>query len=203
MMISAIINLVVTAIILRYVIELEQENCECSLDWQHQFIKYFAPVVILVSLIILVVSKKTMLQRIRNSKAFGALYLAYLLAALFYSIVLVLYFLKLRYSKCKCARDWKQYGLLYPLIGFAVILLVAVLFTIISVFGLIPDLFKKLRKGKGSKTTPVSASNSLLENINDNLSSKPSVKSSSKSASSKSSRSSIKSSSKSASAKSK
>lgn len=173
MMISAVLNVIISAIILRYVIELEQENCECSLDWQHRFIKYFAPVVILVSLIVLVTSKEAVIRAVRNNKALGGLYLMYLLVALFYSVVIVLYFLKLRYSKCKCARNWKQYGLLYPLIGLASLLLLVMIFTIISVFGLLPALIKKMSLKKNKNK---SVNKTLLENISNINNNSPKVR---------------------------
>jgi hypothetical protein len=149
-MISSVFTVVLTAIILRYVLELEHEKCPCSLTWQHTFIKSFAPVVLVVALISLLVSPKTLMGAIRSNSALGALFVTYMTLAIIYGIVLVLYFLKLRYSQCKCSRDWKQYGLLYPLISLAVLLLLVIIFNAIVVFGLLPKMIQTL-KGKGGK----------------------------------------------------
>lgn len=150
-MISSVITIVLTAIILRYVLELEQKECPCSLTWQHKFIKSFAPVVLVVSLLTLLLSDDIIKKGIRGNYALGALFLTYLTFAILYGITLVLYFLKLRYSECKCAHDWKQYGLLYPIISFAVILLLVIIINALAVFGLLPKAYEALngKKPKG------------------------------------------------------
>ena len=110
-----------------------------------------------------------------------ALFVVYYLTAVIYYINIVLYFLKLKYSKCACARDWKQYGLLYPVIGFGLILLVVIILTIISVFGLVPMMVKRLagKKLKGKKNN---SAKELLTELNNTLnkSSNKSVKSAKK-----------------------
>tara|TARA_B100000575_G_C22956224_1_gene552794 strand:- start:118 stop:663 length:546 start_codon:yes stop_codon:yes gene_type:complete len=181
MIVGSVITIVLTAIILRYVLELEEENCECAKAWQHQFIKYFAPIVIIVALIPLFVSSKKLISAVRTHKALMALFVVYYLTAVIYYINIVLYFLKLKYSKCACARDWKQYGLLYPVIGFGLILLVVIILTIISVFGLVPMMVKRLagKKLKGKKNN---SAKELLTELNNTLnkSSNKSVKSAKK-----------------------
>lgn len=149
-MISSVFTVVLTAIILRYVLELEQKKCPCSLTWQHSFIKYFAPVVLVVALLSLLVSPKTLMETIKKYPALGALFVTYVTLAIIYGIVLVLYFLKLRYSQCQCSRDWKQYGLLYPIISLAILLLLVIIFNALVVFGLLPKLIQTI-KGKGGK----------------------------------------------------
>lgn len=153
MIIGSIIVIVLTSIILRYVLELEEKNCECAKAWQHQFIKYFAPVVIVFALIPLFISSNKIISLIRGNSLVRTLYVLYALVAVVYYINLVLYFLKLRYSMCACARDWKQYGLLYPVIGFGIILLVVVVALLISVLGLFPTLVKKVTGKKSGNNS--------------------------------------------------
>ena len=134
-MFSCIVTILLTAVILRYVFELENRKCPCSLTWQHKLIKYFAPVIILVCLLTLLMGQKGILDLTRKHNILGVLYMIYATVGIFYAVTLVLYFLKLRYSECECARDWKQYGLLYPVIGFSVIMLVLLIINAIMVFG--------------------------------------------------------------------
>ena len=152
-MIASVISIVLTAIILRYVLELERKKCPCSLTWQHDFIKGFAPVIIVISLISLLVSPRVLVNFIKSNALFGTLYMVYLLVGIFYAITLILYFLELRYSQCECARNWKQYGLLYPLISFAILLLIVVVVHAIMVFGLLPKIVQKITGKKPAKNS--------------------------------------------------
>ena len=155
-MISSVITVVLTAIILRYVLELEQKECPCSLTWQHKFIKSFAPVVLVVALLSILLSPETVMKSIRKNYALRVLFLTYMTVVIFYCITLVLYFLKLRYSQCRCARDWKQYGLLYPIISLAVLLLIVIIVNAIVVFGIFPKTIKAL-SGKPKDNSAKSA----------------------------------------------
>ncbi len=150
-MLNCVITIVLTAIILRYVIELERKKCPCSLTWQHRFIKYFAPIVIVVCLLGLLMTERGLIQEARKNQVLATLYMLYVTVGIFYGITLVLYFLKLRYSSCECSRDWKQYGLLYPVIGLAVILLIVIVANAIMVFGLLPMLVEKVTGKKQPK----------------------------------------------------
>ena len=168
-MISSILSIILTAIILRYVVELEKERCECSLSWQHRFIKYFAPIIIVVSLIALLMGTRGFLNAVRSNAFIGTLFMLYVAVGLVYGVILVLYFLKLRYSQCQCARDWKQYGLLYPVISFAIGLLVVLVINAIMVFNLLPMIVekvtgKKQSKGASSKQLLNDLSNSVKNN---------------------------------------
>lgn len=169
MIVVIAVNIIITAIILRYVLELEKDNCECALTWQHKFIKYYAPVIILVSILILFVSKETLLSGIRNNRFLATLYIVYYIIGIFYSITLLLYFLKLRYSMCECARNWKQYGLLYPAIGLAALLLLSMVFTLIIVFNLMPAIVEKITNKKTSRSaSPKELLNKLSNNAKSN-----------------------------------
>ena len=162
MLINSIILLVLNCIILRYVYELEKESCKCSLDGQHQFIKYFAPVIIFVSFIGLFVSNKTLIKTVIANKFLGVILSIYMCVSLAYGINLILYFLKLVYSKCECSRDWKRYGMLYPALGIAIMLLAVLIVTIAMLMGKLPILAMAFKpKGKLGRSTSTTTSSGL------------------------------------------
>lgn len=162
MLVSSVIQLVLNAVILRYVYELEGKSCSCAISWQHRFIKYFAPVVILLALLGLFVNNKYMMSAVAKNKALGVLLLVYMVVLLVYHINLVLYFLKLVYSDCECSRDWKRWGLLYPALGFAVILLLVFVVLVLQLFGILPFIIAKMRGVKGAK---LPKDNALLNSV--------------------------------------
>jgi len=162
MLVSSVIILVLNAVILRYVYELENKSCKCAIIWQHQFIKYFAPVVILFALLGLFVNQKSLMATISSNKILGVIFLVYMFVSLIYHINLVLFFLRLQYSNCECSEDWKRWGLLYPALGFAIILLVAFVVLVFQVFGLLPFIMGKL---SGNKNVKPPKNNALLNSV--------------------------------------
>ena len=161
MLVNSIIILVLNSIILRYVYELETQSCKCSLDGQHKFIKYYAPVIIFVSLIGLFVSEKTFIGNVKANKFLGIILSIYAVITLAYGINLILYFLKLVYSKCECSRDWKRYGMLYPALGIAIILLFVLIITIAMLMGQLPKLMSAFTPKGTRGSTNMSTSTGL------------------------------------------
>ena len=151
MFVGSIITIVLNAIILRYVYELEAQNCECALHWMHQFIKYFASIVIAVSLFGLVVSKRTLAKLLWTNKPLLALMSLYLVAALVYYVILIVYFAKLVKTKCDCSDDWKRWGLLYPVVFIAIGLLITLVVTIFSMLGH-PGMLNKLKSRRAANS---------------------------------------------------
>ena len=137
--ISSIIVLVINSIILKYVYELESKDCACSLDWQHRFVKYISPVIIVVTLVGIFVSPKMLIGLMRKYKVIALLLLAYSILAILHGINMVLYFLKLVYSNCKCSDDWKRWGLLYPAAVFSLLFLFAIILNILVIAGVFPN----------------------------------------------------------------
>ena len=144
-MLSNIISIILTAVVLRYSYELENKNCECSLQWQHKFIKYFAPVIIFVSLLTLFISNNNLLKTLKSNKTLGVIYWIYLIAGLAYAINLVVYFLRLNFSSCQCSEDWKRWVLLYPVIGFAIVMILVLMITLLQILGLLPYFIKMIQ----------------------------------------------------------
>ena len=117
------------AIILKYVLENEKNNCECALTWHHKFIKFYAPVVILM-LFIKLLFKKEIERNIGNMLLHIPLALIGLVTSI-YSITLIIYFFRLHLDKCKCADNWKRYALITPIILVAIILIMFLLISIL------------------------------------------------------------------------
>jgi hypothetical protein len=123
-MYGALISVVVNSLILKYVLENEDEKCECALTFEHNFIKYFSAIVIFMAFVS-ILFKDEMMKAILSSKNGPKIFMAvYGLLSLVYSIILLVHFFKLRQS-CKCSEDAKQYVMLYPLL---VVVLVTISF---------------------------------------------------------------------------
>ena len=129
-MYNVLVSIALQSVILKYVLENERNNCECALSWHHRFIKYFAPIVIVMLFVNLLFGKNIASLRSRRDepavKAVLLLLSVFALVSLVYSIVLIVYFFKLQLQDCKCSEDWKRYALVLPLILLAIILLVVV-----------------------------------------------------------------------------
>jgi hypothetical protein len=143
MILENIILIVLTSVILRYVLEVEEKSCDCATNMQQEFIKYFSPLVILVALLGLFVSRKSMMKTLLNNKPLLLLSMVYGLVAILHSINMVVYFLRLRFSNCECARNWKQWGLLYPALALAVAIVVVFVFLVLHFLGLVPTAINR------------------------------------------------------------
>uniref|UniRef100_A0A6C0F3Q3 MARVEL domain-containing protein n=1 Tax=viral metagenome TaxID=1070528 RepID=A0A6C0F3Q3_9ZZZZ len=73
MLFALIFKLIYNIIIILYVTNLENKDCNCITDWRHDFIKYYSGVIILWTIIafILHINKKTGYGNIINNIAMG------------------------------------------------------------------------------------------------------------------------------------
>lgn len=163
MIVGNIILIVLSAVILRYVLEVEEKSCTCARNRQQEFIKYFSPIVILVALIGLFVNRKAMYNTLRSNRLLLLLATVYGFVAILHSINMVVYFLRLRFSNCECARNWKQWGLLYPALALAIVLAVVFVLLVLSFLGLIPVAFNKMT-GRGASSNSASELLNTLTN---------------------------------------
>ena len=123
-----LVSIVANAIILKYVLENERNNCECALSWHHNFIKLYAPIVIFLSFARLLF--KNEIAKSMSNPLFRIIFGLLSIVSLAYSITLIVYFFKLqRDSNCDCSKDWKRNVLAYPLV---VITIFIILFLLIS-----------------------------------------------------------------------
>ena len=133
-MYNVLVSIALQAIILKYVLENEKNNCECALSWHHRFIKFFSPILIVMLFVNLLFSKE--LMGLRNKKNPVAKLLMVLLSlfaflSFVYSIILIVYFFVLQVKDCKCSEDWKRYALVAPIIVVAILLLVLLFFRLL------------------------------------------------------------------------
>ena len=141
-MYGVLVSVAVNALILKYVLENEKENCECAMTWHHNFIKLYAPVVIFLAFVRLLF--KNELDKAMNTPVFKVLFGVLGLVSMAYSITLLVYFFKLKLSECKCSKDWKRKMLIFPLIVMAIaLILVFLITTVLALTGK-----KMLKNGK-------------------------------------------------------
>ena len=127
-MYGVLISVAANALILKYVLENERNNCECALTWHHNFIKLYAPVVIFLSFARLLFREE--INKSMRTALFGLIFGVLGLVSFAYSITLIIYFFKLqRESNCDCSRDWKRNVLAYPLVIIAIAILVVIFLT--------------------------------------------------------------------------
>ena len=121
--IGLIITIVIQGIIIKYILENEQEKCDCALTWHHSFIKIYAPIVIIMSIIITFFKNSYFnINNIVLSRIINSILLIYMISGIVYCISLVIYFLKLqKESSCECSKDWKRNILMYPVVAMAII----------------------------------------------------------------------------------
>ena len=128
-MYGVLISVAANALILKYVLENERNNCECALTWHHNFIKLYAPIVIFLSFARLLFRDE--INKSMNNPLFKLVFGILGLVSFAYSITLIIYFFKLqRESNCDCSRDWKRNVLAYPLVIIAIMILFILLITI-------------------------------------------------------------------------
>jgi hypothetical protein len=129
---SSLVAIAVNAYLLNYVLTLEKEKCECSKDWQREYIKYFSIAAIVVSsvLIIVVLSGAKLNRGLNNFLNVVRFLLG--LASLVNIFVLYNYSTNLIKENCECsnspARVFAKY---YSMIIVGLIVL-ALLISIIS-----------------------------------------------------------------------
>ena len=126
-LIGCVVYLCFSAIILKYVNDLEENVCVCSHHWHRDFIKYFTYLLIVI-LTPYIFSQKKFLKYIDNNISIFILSIIKFIAIIYY-ITLVRYFVMLKNTECKCSEDWKRRIFLYPIIVFSLMMIVLIFFT--------------------------------------------------------------------------
>ena len=127
-MYGVLISIAANALILKYVLENEKNNCECALTWHHNFIKLYAPVIIFLSFARLLFGNE--INKSMNKPLFKVIFGALGILSFVYIITLIVYFFRLRLSQCQCSKDWKRKILIYPLILIAIAVLLVLFITL-------------------------------------------------------------------------
>lgn len=113
-----IIYILATCIIVKYIRDLERKKCECSNYWYRDFIKNFS-VLFVVIVCVYLYDKKSFLKRLLSSNILLILMALLKFIGIIYFGCLIIYFIKLKNSECKCSKDWKRKIFLYPILVFS------------------------------------------------------------------------------------
>ena len=135
------------ALILKFTLDNEKENCECALKWHHKIVKYLAPTMITISVLGLLSGLFLNLDNLKNYVRVGSVFLMmFLLISILYSVALITQFIDLKINNCECSENWKRVLLLYPLVPLLFVIGNLFLFLIFS-----PELGKPLKLKKLKK----------------------------------------------------
>lgn len=120
--ISAVLRFIIFSIFFLYVINLERDNCECSIDWKREYVKYFSLTLVIFSIIEfifpLVYSKLYFIQFLLG------------LGGLAFIFIVVSYIRDLKRNDCRCSKDWKRTAMeVYAWISI-ILLVVSILFSV-------------------------------------------------------------------------
>jgi hypothetical protein len=127
---AGFIGIAANVIILLYVLELEKENCTCSENWKRDYIKYWSIIVIISAVIGLFIPSLLDPKKIMKNSLYKLYFSISLLAGLFYTISLIVYYVQLNNKKnCICSNDWKKHFMIYP------IAMIALTFIFVFVLG--------------------------------------------------------------------
>jgi hypothetical protein len=126
-LVSCIFYIIMSSIIIKYVIELEKKNCECSNYWYRDFIKNVTCILVVI-VIIYIFNQKKFLTILKNSNILLLLTSILKFIGLIYFAILIIYFLKLKNSDCRCSNDWKRKTFLYPILIFSLAMILFIFF---------------------------------------------------------------------------
>ena len=124
---SCIFYIIMSSFIMKYIIELETKSCECSNYWYRDFIKYYT-LFIVILLLVYIFNQKKFLEILQKNNSAMVLMSVIKFVSIIYFIILLVYFMKLKKSECKCSKDWKRKAFLYPIIFFSLSMIILIFF---------------------------------------------------------------------------
>jgi hypothetical protein len=145
-----IIGVFISIVLLIYIAKLERTKCECSINWKRTYIKVFATITIIMSVLMCVRSMLYGKLKVTNNIAFFIYTLLF-----FYAIgALVNIFAMFTYSQdlilnkqCACSKDWTRTFMYYysMVIGvfYFIIILSSILLSIMVKTN--PNYLKKIK----------------------------------------------------------
>lgn len=123
--ILGIIYILISCIIINYIRDLERTKCECSNYWYRDFIKNFS-VICFIIICIYLYDSKLFLKKFLSSNILLILLVLFKFICIIYFGYLILYFIKLKNSDCKCSKDWKKKIFLYPILVFSITMIIII-----------------------------------------------------------------------------
>lgn len=128
-----IVGIIISVIILIYVSKLERDDCACSKDWKRTYIKVFALITIIISILMCVRSLLYGKMKINNNVAFlvYTILFFYAIGALVNIFVMFTYSQNLIQKRCLCSRNWTRTFMYYYSMIIGIIYFIAILVSII------------------------------------------------------------------------
>ena len=100
-----IFSIIINALIIYYLINLEDVSCKCIMDWRHNYIKYFSGLIVLLNIIMVfsvhIISLRSAFSQI-HIQSLNAIFLVISLVNIY---ALYTYVGDLNTTKCVCAVD--------------------------------------------------------------------------------------------------
>lgn len=118
LLVSSLFGITMNIIIILYIFKLEADKtCDCSKNWMREFIKYYAMITLFLIVINSIILKNP--KDVIKNKGLFIYSLICSILGLIYSVILIIYYIKLRSKKnCECSELWHRKALLYPIILF-------------------------------------------------------------------------------------
>ena len=120
-----ILYILATCIIVKYIRDLERKKCECSNYWYRDFIKNFS-VIFFVIVCVYLYDQKSFLKKLLSSNLLLIMMSILKFVGIIYFGCLIIYFIKLKNSECKCSKDWKRKIFLYPILLFSITMILLI-----------------------------------------------------------------------------
>ena len=130
--VSSLITVAINAYILNYLLNLEKSECECSDNWQRDYIKYYSVVAITVaSILILLMASGLRLPRVLNNLLSVVSYLLRFFT-LINVFVLYNYSRNLVLKDCKCSENTARTFMKYYSMIVIGLMVLAILISILA-----------------------------------------------------------------------
>ena len=117
---SFLVGLIINIIILLYVLNLENEHCDCSNNWKRDVVKYLSGFVIVVNslfgLSMIFGEMRLFGLQIERPKVVFIMVLIYFMAMIVYLAITSVYYIDLtKDTSCVCSKNLSRHALIYPL----------------------------------------------------------------------------------------
>jgi Na+/H+-translocating membrane pyrophosphatase len=124
--ITYFINVVLYFITFSWIIMMEKQDCECSVDWRRDFIKYY-----LICVIVFIIASFAHIFFLNNRyhKIFDSLRYIFLLSEIVFVTVVFLYIRDLIKKRCECSAGMERdVTLIYSVVDGVLIIATIILF---------------------------------------------------------------------------
>jgi len=127
------ISIVINLAIMTYVLNMEREQCQCSVDWRRHYIKYFSIVVVLSTLFKAFVNSGKLAAKLPKLISMG-LPVLMSIGSIVYIYSMLSYAIKMRDNKCGCSEHstrefmyWYVMSLILSVVLFVITIMMMVI----------------------------------------------------------------------------